>query len=142
MARKIINPIRHQGATGQFTPFRPGEIVPDDHPLADHWFILENSVPYGTETFADERPAQVTPWAPTLIESPSAALTSGQASESSDQSTATIPLDPEPETDADKAIEALGETRDHLIAQAEARGVQIDRRWGVAKLKAALETAP
>jgi hypothetical protein len=179
MARKIIRTIRHQGMPGEFTPFAPGDIVADDHPLVEHWFIHENSVAWPAGGAQDGKAAAPAPWTPAKIDPPAATLSSAPATQT-DQTGAAIEAndnakgdgaeigkpaadapgqepepkpvgeaegtapatDPEPKTEADKAIEATGESREHLIAQADARGVQIDRRWGVAKLKAALEAAP
>lgn len=51
----------------------------------------------------------------------------------------------EPETDEelaeDVALAEKGETKDALLAQAVDLGVTVDRRWGLAKLQAAIDAA-
>ena len=48
---------------------------------------------------------------------------------------------PEPVAEPPPA-EAPQDERETLLAAAEARGVDVDRRWGVARLRAALDAAP
>ncbi len=51
------------------------------------------------------------------------------------------PPAPEPVAEAEP-VEAPQDEREALLAEAEARGVDVDRRWGVARLRAALDAAP
>lgn len=143
MARRIVRHIRHQYEPGVYLPFKPGEIVVDDHPFADHWFIVENSVdephpepdaPLAPRPPADDEP----PFAPD--EGQGADEGEGAPGAENDKSGETDGERDE-ETDADKALESEGVTRDDLIAHATALGITVDRRWGVARLQAVIDAA-
>jgi hypothetical protein len=127
MARRIVRHIKHQYEVGVFLPFKPGEIVDDDHPFVDHWFIVENSVVENNPQPGAPRAPRPTVSADTSPAAPAA------AAEGID--------DAAEETVSDHALGSEGATRDDLIAQAAELGLTIDRRWGVARLQAVIDEA-
>ena len=118
MARRATRPFRYQIAKGEFVPYAKGAVIAPEH--ENHWFVLENS-----ESFDD--PAVALPAAP-LDLSPAEDVASRDAETEEDLAD-------------DARREAAGEDKDALISQARERGIAVNSRMSIERIKAVIGAA-
>ena len=119
MARRATRPFRYQIAKGEFVPYAKGAVIAPEH--ENHWFVLENS-----ESFDD--PAVAAPAAAPLDLSPAEDVASRDA-------------ETEEELADDARREAAGEDKDALISLARERGIAVNSRMSIERIKAVIGAA-
>lgn len=121
MVRMIIErPFRLLTGKGKPIPFKSGEQdVPEE--LASHWYVLANS--QQPEAVAEAEAMDV------------------EDEDDGEPEVSGAPDSPEEDVPPAPADEPPPDDRAALVAEAEAMGLTIDKRWGVDRIKAALDAA-
>ncbi len=116
--------------------FKPG-IVEVDQEVAEHWYVKAHSEPIAAEAEkAAPDPGIVADAGEPAPEGQQAGEGSGAPpAPSGEQQGGDTPQPPAPSNDGDHAAEA---EKVALKAEAEALGIDVDGRWGIPKLKAAI----
>lgn len=114
--------------------YGPHLIVDPPAEHADHWFFKAN-----TKLFEAD-PAPPPDGALEANEAPAAPAPAADA-DADPGSEGEVEPETDEELQRDAELESKGVTRDELLKQAEELNLKIDRRWGMARLQAAIDTA-
>lgn len=125
MVRLIIDrPFNLLTGKGKPIPFKAGEqVVPDE--LAVHWYVISNS----------HRPEAVAEAEAMDVEGEPEVDGNGEPAGSG------APDSPDDDVPPAPADEPPADDRAVLVAEAEAMGLTIDKRWGIDRIKAAIDAA-
>lgn len=123
MVRMIIDrPFNLLVEPGKRVSFKAGEQdVPEE--FASHWYVLANGRALGRVAEAE-------------------AMEEGEAEPETPETPFEEPDELEtPEPGADREADAPSDERAALVVEAEAMGLTIDKRWGIDRIRAAIDSA-